>query len=91
MTNQEIMLRESLRYIWKRYLNLVYHNDRNNTCFDCYNEFLDKCRVPNVEDNEENFKKLLEDELYITYLIHNCVKYDSLGEILEELEMYDEM
>jgi hypothetical protein len=87
------MLRECLRYIWRRYLNLVYHNDKNNTCFDCYNEFLDKCRfsrVSNVEDNEENFKKLLEDELYLTYLIHNCIENDNLGEILEELECYEE-
>lgn len=79
------------RKIAKRYLELIYDYDANNSVFDCYNEFKEKQRKRWnwLEDDAKNLHIILEDTKFITYYVNeitDCEEWDDICEEVEEME-----
>ena len=79
------------RKMAKRYLELIYDYDANNSVFDCYNEFKEKQRKRWnwLEDDAKNLHIILEDTKFITYYVNeitDCEEWDDICEEVEELE-----
>lgn len=61
----------------KLWLNYIYHHDKNNTIFETYNDYLDSFDsdydLSYLEDNEENFNEILNENGFLKYI------YDNIG------------
>jgi hypothetical protein len=79
------------RKIAKRYLELIYDYDANNSVFETYNEFKDKQgkKWEWLKDDINNLHQILEDTKFITYfvgIVNDCEEWDDICEEVEELE-----
>lgn len=59
----------------KMWLNHIYHHDKHNTIFETYNDYLDSFDsdydLSYLEDNEDNFNEILEDNAFLKYILIN--------------------
>ena len=59
----------------KLWLTLTYKNDKHNTIFETYNDYLDSFDsdydLSYLEDNEENFNEILNENGFLKYILIN--------------------
>ena len=73
----------------KMWLNHIYHHDKNNTIFETYNDYLDlfdsDYDLSYLEDNEENFNEILNENGFLKYI------YDNIGinNIISDLKKWN--
>ena len=78
---------EQKRDIFKRWIPLIYQNDKNNTIFDAYNDYCDKKGKPNLEKNLKNINKIINDKEFIEECINKIENYE---ELIEDIENWSE-
>ena len=79
------------RKMAKRYLELVYSFDANNSVFETYNEFKDKQgkKWEWLKDDINNLHQILEDTKFITYfvnMVNDCDDWDVICGDVEDIE-----